>query len=68
LSYVNFECFTCIYVCISNAYLVPIEARRGHQISGTEVIAGFEPATWVLRIEPGSLEEQPVLLIMESSF
>lgn len=57
-------CFACMHVCVC---LVPEEARRGCSIPWPWVITDLWSAGWVLRLEPGLLEEQPALLTAEPS-
>lgn len=39
-----YECFTCMYVCVPRAFLVPMEARIGYTVfPGTGIMDGCEP-------------------------
>lgn len=38
-----FECFACMYVRISHAYLIPLEAREDIRSLGTKLMGSFEP-------------------------
>ena len=61
-----YGCFVCMHGCAPHAFLMPMEARRGHR-TGTGVTNGYEPSSGCRKLNPRSLEEQPVLLTTEPS-
>lgn len=67
----NFNVCTCLPACMSVHHLCvwdPLETRRGHQIFWNWSYRYLWATLWVLGVEPGSLEERPVLLITKLSF
>jgi hypothetical protein len=56
--YFYFMCMSVLPVCILNACLIPMEARRGRQIPGSGATDGCDVwcvlQQWVLGIKPGS--------------
>jgi hypothetical protein len=55
-------CFACMYVYVSHARLVSLEARNGVRSPRTGVTEGCDPSIMgVLDLNPGPLEDQAVL-------
>lgn len=57
-----------VYICVPCVCPVPIEARRGLQFIWNWSYQWLLDTMWVLRLRPGSLEEEEVILTPESSF
>lgn len=55
-----YECFAPVYVCIWSVCLMPLKARRGHQIVWDWSYRRCGPPS-----NPGPLEEQPEILTTE---
>lgn len=55
-----------MYICVSGAYLVPVEVRKGPRIFWNKVVDG-QVTIWVLGTKPGPVHEQQMLLTAELS-
>lgn len=58
-----YRCFVCMYICMPHAYLVPREARRGHQIPWNWVTDNCELLCGCQEPDLGLLQEKPALNI-----
>jgi hypothetical protein len=52
--------FSCEYVCVPLARLVPLEFRRGYPFPGTGVTGGYMPPCEFWKSSTGPLEEPSV--------
>lgn len=57
----------CLHICLHHLRAVPKKIRGRHQILSNWSYRRLWAATWILGIEPGPLEEQPVHLSTEPS-
>lgn len=77
LSFINsffliilFYCFMCpgvLFVCMHEQHIcaIPSEVIRGHQIPWDWIYTSLSATVYVLRINPGPLKQQPILLKTE---
>lgn len=67
LIYCMYECFTCMYVCTPNAYMMPTKFRRGNLMPWNWSYRCSKPTCRCWELNPGPLDEQLVLLTSEPS-